>query len=88
MPVVGEIWCVLMPEYGHQKKLYVVWCGPYKVPEVSNKSENGKLEIPPIFDGLPVLNRDSIELYVRREKRLGWKFGILPVKTGHSFQLT
>ena len=52
---------MLVPEYRHKGKLDVVWCGPYKVLEVLNKFENVKLDIPAPFDGLRVLNRDSIK---------------------------
>ena len=54
VPEVGERWWVLVPEYRHEGKLDVVWCGPYKVLEVLNKVENVKLDIPAPFDGLRV----------------------------------
>ena len=37
VPEVGEQRWVLVPEYRHQGKLDVVWCGPYKVLGVLNK---------------------------------------------------
>ena len=64
VPGVGQRWWVLVPEYRHKGKLDVVWCGTYKVLEVLNKGENVKLDIPAPFNGLPVLNRDSIKTYI------------------------
>ena len=71
----------------HFQKLDVVWCGPYKILEVLNKGENVKLDIPAPFDGLRVLNRDSIKPYVHREGQPVWEFPVPPVKTGESPRL-
>ena len=48
---MAERWWLLVPEYRHQGKLDVVWCGPYKVFQVLNKGENIILEIPAPFNG-------------------------------------
>ena len=87
VPVVGEQWWVLVPEYRHKGKLDVVCCGPYKILEVLNKGENVKLDIPAPFDGLRVFNRDSIKPYVHREGQPVWEFLMPPVKTGESPRL-
>ena len=55
---------MLVPEYRQKGKLDVVWCGPYAVPEVRNKGENVRLEIPAPFDGLCVFSRDSIKPFI------------------------
>ena len=64
VPEVGERWWVFRPQYRHKGKLDAVWCGPYKVLEVLNKSENVKLDIPAPFDGLRYFNCDSIKPYI------------------------
>ena len=87
VPEVGERWWALVPEYRHNGKLDVVWCGPYKVLEVLNKGENVKLDIPAPFDGLRVFNRDSIKPYIHREGQPVWEFLMPPVKTGDSPRL-
>ena len=52
VPEVGERWWVLVPEYRHNWKLDVVWCGPYKAQPVLNRDRNVELDIPATFDGL------------------------------------
>ena len=78
---------MLAPEYRQRGKHDVVWCGPYKVPEVLNKGKNVKLDIPAPFDGLRVLDRDSRKPYINREGQPVWEFSMPPVKTGESPQL-
>ena len=66
VPEVRAQWSVLVLKYRQKGKLDVVWCGPYKVREVLNKSKNVEPDIPAPFDGLGVSNRDSIKPYIRR----------------------
>ena len=66
VPLKGELWWVLVPEYQNKGKLDVVWCGPYKVLEVFNNGENVRLDIPPPVDRHPVFNRHSVHPYLHR----------------------
>ena len=46
-----------------------------------------KLDIPALFDGLRVLNRDSIKPYIHRVGHPVWEFRMPPVKTQDSPRL-
>ena len=87
VPELRERWWVLVPEYRHEGKRDVVCCGPSKVLEVLNKSENVKLDIPAPLDGLRVFNQDSTKAYMHREGQPVWEFPMPPVKTGDSPRL-
>ena len=87
VPEVGERWAVLVPEYRHKGKLDFVWCGPYKILEVLNKGETLKLDRLAPFNGLRVLNRDSIKPYIHRKVQPVCEFLMPPVKTGVSPRL-
>ena len=67
VPEVRAQWWVLVPKYRQKGKLDVVWCSPYEVLEVLNKSKNVEPDIPAPFDGLGVLNHDSIKPCICRE---------------------
>ena len=75
---VGWWWWVLVPEYRHKGKIDFVGCGPYKVPDVLKKGENAKLDISAPFDGLSVINRDSIKPYIDREVQPACQLWRLP----------
>ena len=87
VPEVGERWWVLVPEYRHKGKLDVVWCGPSKVLVVLSNVENVELDIPAPFDGLRVLNCDSIKPYIHSEGQPVWEFPMPPLRAGISSQL-
>ena len=84
---VGKRWWVLVPEYRHKGKLDVVWRGPYKILEGLNKGENVKLDMPALFDGLRVFNRDSIKPYIHREGQPVWEFQMPFVESRESPRL-
>ena len=67
VPEVGERWWVSLPEFRRKGERDVVWCGPYKVPEVLNKGENVRLDIPAPFHGLRGFNRDTIKPYIHQQ---------------------
>ena len=67
VPEVRAQWWVLVPKYRQKGKLDVVWCGPYEVLGVLNKSKTVELDIPAPFEGFCVFNRDSIKPYICRE---------------------
>ena len=59
----------------------------YKIPDMLNKGENVKLDIPACFNWLRVFGRDCIEPHIHLDAQPVWEFPMPPVNTRASPRL-